>query len=296
LWDRRFLFTDDRLIKRLQTEFVPVVGNTHEIQNGRNAVRDWFIPVATKVKPDIAKGATAQGKYVVAADGTAYGFNNNRSVERVHQMLDKALSQFKASPPPKVEIPTSDLEATFAPEPPSGTAIVRLFTRIKPPPLGSDSSNENVARDHLWILPAEQIELAQGKLPKSLELRLLRFALVDNVRGEPDHWRVNEVKSSNFKVTKSGITVGVTGPFELSTSNNKRGFAGTLELEARFDKESKLVSMKAFAEGQAWGRSTYTPNEPPGKFPLMIAFKLVNDAQIVAPQAWFYGREYLIGS
>ena len=273
------------------------MGNTHEIQNGRNPVRDWFLPIATKVKPDIAKGQTAQGRYVFAADGTAYGFNNNRSVERVHQLMDKSLTMFRANPPAKVGVSKEELLAKFVPESPAGTAVVRLFTRIRPAPLGSDSSNENVARDHLWILPAEAAELSKGNISDSLKLRILRFALVDNVRGEPDHWRVQEIKRADFKAEKKPGQLEIRCNFRMETGDSKRGFEGALEAAADFDSAGQMTKFLAYAEGQAWGRSTYTPNEPKGRSPLAVGFRLVEDetAKAVAPQAVFHGREYLTG-
>jgi hypothetical protein len=298
LWDRRFLFSDERIIKRLRTEFVPVVGNTHEIQNGRNPVKDWFLPVATKVKPDIAKGSTSQGKYIVAADGTAYGFNNNRSVERVLQLMDRSLAQFKATPPAKVDLPQTLLDAKFAPEAPEGSTIVRLFTRIQPAPRGCDSANENVARDHLWILPEETAALAKGEVPEAFKWRLARFALVDNVRGEPDHWRSQEILKAMLKLKKLGAgKFALDGEFAMQTQDGKRGYECKLEGEVTFDKLEKVSGFKAFSSGQAWGRSTYTPDPPAGKFPLVIAFVLPKDemAKTVAPQAVFYGPEYLKG-
>jgi hypothetical protein len=272
------------------------VGNTHEIQNGRNPVRDWFIPVATKVKPDIAKNQTAQGRYVVAADGTAYGFNNNRSVERVLALMDKSLAQFKANPPARVEISQDLLNAQPEAKTPDGASVVRLYTRIKPAPLGSDSSNANVNRDHFWILPDEAKALSRGEVPESLKYRLARFALVDNVRGEPDHWRAAEVLQADF-TAKPGRKVAIAGKFRMATADRARGYEGTFEGEAEVAQDGRLRGFKGIAEGEAWGRSTYTPNPPEGRFPLKVAFTLAgpNTPHVVNPQAVFYGREYLTG-
>jgi len=274
------------------------VGNTHEIQNGRNPVRDWFIPVATKVKPDIAKGQTSQGKYVVAADGTAYGFNNNRSVERVLALMDKSLAQFRANPPAPVEISKDLLNAQAEAKTPDGASVVRLYTRIKPAPLGSDSANENVNRDHLWILPDEAAALSKGEFPESLKYRLARFALVDNVRGEPDHWRAAEVLQADF-TAKLGrdFSVKLAGKFRMATADRARGYEGTFEGEAQIEPGGRLKGFKGIAEGEAWGRSTYTPDPPEGRFPLKVAFTLAapGTPHVVNPQAVFYDREYLTG-
>jgi hypothetical protein len=211
--------------------------------------------------------------------------------------MDKSLAQFRANPPARVVVSDAELSAKFVPDPPSGSAVVRLFTRIKPAPLGSDSSNENVARDHLWILPSELVELSKGQLPEPLKLRLVRFALVDNVRGEPDHWRVAEIERADFRVTKKSGSVSIQGEFRMKTADAKRGLEGTLEAVADFDASGKMTKFLAYAEGQAWGRSTYTPNEPTGRFPLAIGFRLATDetSKVVAPQAVFHGKEYLTG-
>ena len=254
--------------------------------------------MATKVKPDIAKGQTSQGKYVVAADGTAYGFNNNRSVERVLALMDKSLAQFRANPPARVEIPKDLLNAQAEAKTPDGASVVRLYTRIKPAPLGSDSANENVNRDHLWILPDEAAALSKGEFPDSLKYRIARFALVDNVRGEPDHWRAAEVLQADF-AAKPGQKgkISLAGKFRMATPDKARGYEGAFEGEAEIQPDGKLRSFKGMAEGEAWGRSTYTPNPPEGRFPLKVAFTLAapGTPHVVNPQAVFYGREYLTG-
>lgn len=292
MWDRRFLFSDDQVIKRLQTEFVPVVGNTHEIQNGRNKVRDWFLPVATKLKPDIAKGQTSQGFYVIAADGTGYGFNNNRSVERVMGLMDRGLAAYKANPPAPVAIGDDLLNERFAIAPPEGTSVVRVFTRIKPIPLGCDSSNANVAREHLWILPEEARALSEGQFPAALGTRLCRFVLVDNVRGEPDFWRTAEVRKAEFSI-KKGV---LSGTFAMSTADGKRGLEGKLEGVVAVS-GTAVTSFKAYGTATAWGAGTYTPNPPESRFPLVFAFVSARDelAKAVAPQGALWGREYLAG-
>ena len=74
------------MIKSLQQDFIPVTGDTHEIQNGKSPARNWFMTMAQTVNPRILSGQTAQGHYVAGADGVGYGFNNNRDVERLLQL------------------------------------------------------------------------------------------------------------------------------------------------------------------------------------------------------------------
>lgn len=283
MWDRRFLFTDDKIIAKLR-DFIPMVGNTHDLQNHRSPIGTWFKQTASKVNTRNLDEQTSQGFYVVAADGSAYVFNNNRSVERVLQTLDTGMAGFRSSPPAKVEIAQ---EKQWAPEPPADATVLRVYSRIRPVPQGCDTSNENLQRDHFWLLAPEVAALRKGEVPEALTLRLCRFVFVDAIRGEPDFWRGDQIRSRSFKVSGTSLT----GSFEMQTADGKRGMAGSLELQI-----SKSGKVKGFAETISWGPGTYTPNPPAGKFPLKFAFIMAPKTRdTVAPQAAMFGREYLTG-
>lgn len=252
---------------------------------------------ARQVKPDIDKGITSQGFYVVDADGKAYGFNNNRSVERVTGFIQRGLDAFAAAPRPSGKIPDGDVAAKWHTELPEGGASIRVHSRIRPLPAGVDPSNGNVARDHLWVYPNEILALAKdGKASESLVWRIARFQLVDNIRGEPDHWQAAEVKKAELKLTPAGRNRWTfQGDFAMETANGARGLTAKLEgrigLNAAAD---RIEVFRAFGEGVAWGRSTYTPNPPEGRFPIVFAFDMTRDqwSMHVTPQAIFYGNEY----
>ena len=245
--------------------------------------------VARKVKPDVDKGITAQGRYVIAADGTAYGFNNNRDSERLLALLSKGETQFNAQVPAKVEIPGDLLDDKYGRFPEADTTVVRIFSRIRPLPADAHPSNRNVGRDHLWILKDEATDLARGRFPDSLALRLCRFQIYDNVRGEPDAWALDEIKVRNFRVEQGKLF----GDFKMETADGQRGIEGTLE-GALLLKAGRL-DLRAYVTATAFGRSTYTPNPPAGKFPIVFAMETVNDAtsRVVPPQWVGAGREYL---
>ena len=243
-----------------------------------------------KVNKRVLKGETSQGFYVLDASGTAHGYNNNRSVERVLSFMAEGLAKFNAAP---VVESVSDL-GRYVVKPPEGTSVLRTYSRIMPVPAGSHIANGNVQRDHFWLLADEVTALSTGTVPESLQLRLCRFAFVDAVRGEPDFWRVADIVSRSFSVERSPDgTFSLTGTFSMS--HPQRSFTGTFEAVIEIGK-GKLTSFKGFAEGTASGQSTYTPNPPDGEFPLKIAFVLAPDAKdTVAPQATFFGRSYLTG-
>lgn len=254
---------------------------------------------AMKLKPDVLSGTTAQGFYIIAADGDALAYNNNRNVDRVLGIMDKALASFKASG--GVEIADAEIDAPTGRRPAPGTSILRIFSRVRPLPAGCDASNENVGRDHYWITADEVRHLLQtDSLPDSAVTRLYRFALVDNVRGEPDHWKPGEIRTAILDTKKvieidGKITFDVTGRFEMSTGDNGRGLLGSLKGRFVVDAvQSSIRECRLFVEANAWGRSTYTPNPPNGKFPMVFAIVEANDetAKVVPPQAIFYGKEY----
>ncbi len=280
---------------------MPVAGSTHELQTGTGPAREWFLKVAGTINTRIAKHETAQGFYVVGADGRAHGFNNNRSVERVKQFLDSSLKAYSAILPAKVEVSESELAAMEGRRPDTGTSTIRVYSRIRPIPTGSHPANENVAQDHLWITPDDARVIGEtSKFPRSLAGRIVRFHLVDNVRGEPDHWQPAEVRVADFSLKQlegSGASrlFEFTGIYAASTLNGQRGIEGTIS--GRFSIASdvgRIQEFKAFGDAKVWGRSTYTPNPPTGMFPVVFAFVQVDDeiARSVPPQAIFYGRSY----
>lgn len=250
---------------------------------------------AAKINPRILDGTTAQGTYVFAADGTAYGFNNNRSVERLNAMLDKGLEAFSANPPKTVNISKELIDEPWGRTPEKDTSVLRVFTRIRPVPEGAPDSNKMVARDHVWILAGEVEYLVKNNaVPNDLAMRLARFHFVDNVRGEPDMWQRNEVEKAEFTVRKlSGGKLALSGTFSMQTKDSKRGVQGKLDAELTIS-NNLITRFRGYAQGFAWGVSTYTQGAPEGRFPIAWAFVETNDAtsKVVPPQAAFFGSVY----
>lgn len=289
MWDRRFLFSDQRTIDKLRG-FIPAVGNTHEIQNRTTPGGRWFLDAIAEINSRPAQGQTSQGFYVLGADGSGYAFNNNRSVERVLGFLDRGMSGFVAKPPKQAEVGEM---RTRAVEPPEGTLIVRVYARIHPTPEGCHDSNKNLQRDHFWILPSERKALAGGEVPEGFRLRLLRFALVDAVRGEPGFWRANEIVSSDFSADVSGAGVAISGSYTMRAAGREQTLQGTIELQLKAE-NGQITSVTGLAEATATGSSRWTPNPPEGEFPLKIAFVMPEPrSPIVAPQAASTGNQYL---
>lgn len=265
--------------------------------------------IAEKNIERVRNGQTAQGFYVVGYDGSFYEYNNNRSVERVLGVMDSALKKFRASPPKQVEIPASMTSAAQPWSPPEGTSIARAYARIIPVPSDAAPQNRRVSRDHLWILRPEVQEIydrgvgtATFNLPKTLTSRIVRFNLVDNIRGEPVFWESSDVQKAEFRVTPvpgNRREFTITGSFAMATKDGTRGLNGKIEGLIEIDSKSMTISsLGLIADCVAWGAGPYTPSPPIGKFPLKIAIVDVKDevSKVVAPQGTNWGDVYLHGT
>jgi hypothetical protein len=253
-------------------------------------------------------GDTAQGFYVVGADGKFYGWNNAHYMPEVLRFMGSALEAFRQNPPGHVEISQAQISAPFSHSPDLTTSVVRVYTRIRPLPTGCGDLNRSVGRDHLWIYAddIEEILAASTKeksfsLPKKLVARLVRFHMIDNVRGEPDDWQSEDVKQATFtaQLLRQDATskhFQFHGVYAQETANHRRGQEGTLDGE--FDivlSTGKVASFRAFGEALAWGESRWTPGAPKGKFGLVTAMISVQDetSNAVPPQfMWGDGQYY----
>ncbi len=305
--DRASTFSNPGIIKRLQTEFIPVAGNVAELQWNRTPASKWFMDMAGKVNYRVRSGQTVQGFYVAGPDGKGYAFENIRDAKRVNQMLDESLDAYRADPPGRVDIPKSYIEAPFAKSPDATTSVVRVFTRIRPVPLGANPANNFVGRDHIWILGNEVKAILSSPtdgssfaLPRDLVGRIVRFHLIDNVRGEPDMWEPDQVKKANFYAKFIGVEgasrkYSFSGEFALKYADGKRGQDGTISGEITLNPlTNRVVRFRAYSQGYAWGESKYAGNAPDGRFPIVIAMVDTNDeiSKNVPPEAIGYGNEY----
>jgi len=267
---------------------------------------------AGKVNYRVRSGETVQGFYTLGADGAAYSFENVRSAKVVLNMLSETSSAYAKGKHSKVDIPPDSFTSIFAKSiEPKRTDVVRVFTRVRPVPVSANSLNKSLGRDHLWVtgkdIDALGAAAAAGNpfpMPRDLKLRLVRYNLIDNVRGQPDLWEASQVKKADLTVTPIGRSGGAmvykfSGSFAMETADSKRGLEGTIEGEIEADPlNRKLLWFRAFADATAWGDSKFTAHAPNGRFPLVIGMLNVDDglAKTVAPDAISLGDLYFIPS
>ncbi|HIA69049.1 TPA: hypothetical protein EYN98_24025 [Candidatus Poribacteria bacterium] len=309
------MFSDPKLIQLVQKNFVPVAIDIwylrrQEDEKGRfvhNLIQQHYD------KP-VMQEQIRQGIYHFTADGTLLNFRNHRDPEIVKSLIDDSLIKFCAG-----QIYEDTLQfhadARYDRQPPPNGIILNTYSRIlltkSELGLSTDqwSRNLSTGRDHVWLTEEEwrsmfsqPAELGdQYPIPKSILERIVRFHLVDNVRGEPSMWNTDNIKDAEMNLTvmektPENVSLSVEGSACLEADEKDRGFvthlSGILEYNVT---QKQFERFDLLAKGNFWGEGLYTGGAPKGKFPLVIAFQLA-DSHIVAgsvpPQGTRSPKEY----
>ena len=295
--DRLLVFANEEVQELLKEKFVPVAADDWYQRRRKDRVGEFFAKV---VDQSPRKGNhTKQGHYVFTATGKLLGFNNNRGPERRLKMMRNALTAWEELPASErtmvVPAPGKNDEG-FHRELPEGGQIVKVFTRCleeregRLQKLSAEKIGNLSAVDHLWLRKEEimklegLIESGGGEISKDLSLRIARFHLRDNTRGEPRDWKKEEVRGCSLKVDGRG---NVTGNFLIESGDGKMGYQGMIEGVITL-REGRLTKFDILVIGNHWGHSRYTGGARPGRNPMGQVFRLSEgkkDRDRIPPQA-----------
>lgn len=193
-------------------------------------------------------------------------------------MLAGALKKYDPAAAAQAESGTKDKRFVY--EAPAGGAVIEVTAKVLggyDPAKGTTAIYQNaLGNDHLWLRKDEAEALVRGELPQSVKLRLVRFHLIDNTRGEPPFWREDEIKRLDMALKDGRLS----GTVHLETKKGDRGYDAAL-LGSVETKDGKLTRFDAVARGQFWGEGTYSRNAPNGKFPFAVAFRLAEPTETV---------------
>lgn len=270
--------------------------------------RESWLRIVREANPRWPGGST-QGYYVLSSRGAGLAWDNHPP--RMAQYLAMGLQLAREERGGFV--PSRDLEATGPAPPPPGTAVVKLFTRIRPLPAGAGEWNALLGRDFMWVTAEEIRELgrraaAGGEfpLPRTLVTRLLVFHLVDNVRGQVWAYQTGALRgpglTGRVTASKGAVrTIAVSGSFSKRDSHppqwTDRGHEGTLAGEIELDTAvHRLIRFRAHADCRAWTDATYDPRTPPrGRYPVQTALIEATDplSARIPPEPSLAGPHYL---
>lgn len=299
-----------------------VSANTQDLQWHRSLAQKWFLALVKRTmaaqlstrsgsklsgqKPgsaelDLNRQMTQsndpQGMYIVGADGTPYGFTNDHEPADISRLMDLGLQRFRAQPPGPVTVTAEEKAAAFSITPPPTAQVLQVFARIPAPPNTCSILNNGVGRDFCWVYADEQKAIARAAqgahgsvfaLPNTLVRRIARFHLVDDVRGTPNMWEAGEVRTAQLMAKiLSPTRLELTGRFVLKTARGNRGYSGTLEGTLELSPATGQWSrVRLLADGTAFGAGTFTPNQPPAPYRLLVGFlnTTLLEARIVPPE------------
>jgi hypothetical protein len=303
---RALVFSNPEVVQLLKTAFVPYAGDQWYLHRQQDPAGEFFWKVARhghmKERPE---DETRQGVYAAGPDGTFLGSINSWSAERTLTMLRTALDRWqKSSKSAAPETAAVSADARFLRQPPPGGLVLDVFTRIPLEPEAGEewSTNQATGRDHMWLTPEEWRSLlptqwrngTRTALPRAVAQRLLRFHLVDNVRGEPPMWETEEVREADLWLRVEDAAAGrlsLQGTARLESPAGRggtaRGYDARVQGALTIDRKAgRITRCDLLAWGEAWGEGRYTGGAPKGRFPLVVAVSLAGNrpADQIPPQ------------
>lgn len=284
--DRESIFSDEEIIAMLKEKFVPLAVDQHIERRRRDEEGDFFRKVLEQAGR--APDGRAQGLYMFSPAGKLLGFSNSLSGDAAKRLMRSALAKFDPNEevPEINDKPQRDRRWSF--EPPEGVAIIEVTSKI----IGGfqlrrgglqSITAEALGRDRMWITAEEVKELAAGKVPRAVQVRIARFHLVDNTRGEPMFWAADELRNVEMKLEGEDLV----GKVHLETGRNDRGYTADLRGVVKVA-DGKLETFDVVALGDFWGRAAVTDRAQADKYPLAVTFRISElncEASRVAPGA-----------
>jgi hypothetical protein len=318
-------FADPEIVKMARADFVPVAADDWYQRRRQDKEGEFFRAVATALGKKGIGGATRQGIYCFAADGTPLAYKNaGQNAEVMRQVLRDALARFEKLPaekrkPAKIE-DHGRPDPTYSRTPPEGGLILKTFTRILDREDGGyragtcqTTGGDKAARDHVWITADEVRSLVPARaevgfeypLPDRIAERIVRFHLVDNTRGEPGMWRKDEVRSRSITLTvvsatADAVELRLAGAATMATRADlaaaDRGYEARLAGALRYRPAKKSFDrFDVTAVGEHWGETRLTAGAREGKSLLGVSFELTGDrpGDRVPPQGIRERDDYL---
>jgi hypothetical protein len=305
---RALVFSDPTVVHLLKTRFVPYAGDQWYLHRRQDAQGQFFWKVAQQGhNRSLPEDSTRQGIYAAGPDGTLLGSINSWSAEKTVAMLHTAIERWQQQPRSGLtEVAASAADPEYTRQPPAGGLILNVFSRIPLKPTEGEAwtLNQGHGRDHMWLtreewrslLPSDWRAGMRYPVPRAVTQRLLRFHLVDNVRGEPPMWRPEEIRQADLWLRVEETATGrlrLEGTARMNSeapdrAAASRGYEARLQGYLAYDRKAdRFARFDLLAWGEAWGEGPYTGGAPKGHFPLLIAASVAGAAPAdrVPPQA-----------
>ncbi len=299
---------------------MPVADEVFRLQNGRGPEGDFFRSFATL---NLNNGDTKQGTWIATSSGQLLGAVNSRSAGEIGTLMRSSLAKYRQMPKAQrvrtapVDARASDRNETRYPQ---GGMVLRSTSRDLPgAPKGSAWMATAWNTDVCWFTAEEMRQLmptaarkgAKLEVPAPLIRRIVRFNLVDNVRGQTWAFEDAQVEKAALAVEVTGVEKGVVqlritgearavakgrwsvrGHDDPRPTDQERGVDMKLLGRAAWDtKKDRFTSFEIVAAGTRWGGTQYNRRENDlAVQPMGVVLQLADDKDRVAPSAFYqYG-------
>lgn len=305
---RERTYSDPRVIAFIQKHFVPAAVNINHLQRQSDPEGELFRTIswqgrfglsyeeAKAAAPDVAHRECHQGQYVASIDGELFASRHTADPDQLLETMAKGLEAWetRTTQVERQAVEGIDRDSRHVWTYPEGGLVLELGCRDL---VNADDTPEewqfeahNV--NHVWItkdevrtmIPDDVVPGDAFSLPESIHRRLVRYHLLDIVRGETPPWgedapsnisirmRCTEATDDlvEMEVTGEGI-LQETGEWcsqptkdsvyrrgEMCCSINERGFEPQILGYAVFDRRtSRFRRFDLVAAGTRWGGTTY---------------------------------------
>lgn len=288
----------------------------HRLQHGQDAdcrLFQKFCDLGHYQTP----GSTRQGIYAVTPSGILLASNNSQRPRRIAAMLESALEKWQGIS--RRERGLSDAQRgslktvwRWEDARPDDGLILEVTSRDMISERDSnllgrrgrrrfDWAKEAWNRDWAWFSAEESetwlpvpIKLDASKtVPAALVERLVRFHLLDNVRGQTLAYGREHIGSAELRATVTAsdsdhVQLALKGytQAEVKDGSYPRGFAASLDGTATWDlKAKRFIQFEIHARSASWGRTQFNHRAwGPESRPVAVILRLApKDAPSVAP-------------
>jgi hypothetical protein len=318
---RALTFSDPRIIEILRERFVPVAANISTLQRQDDEEGRFLRLVAWQGRFGLSfeeararmaepeHGECHQGQFAVTTEGELLGSRHTRDPRLLLEVLEKAVENWERRKTQLAATEVADVadpDGRFAWRYPEDGLVLHLGCTDLPRQVDLRPEERRGAhnQDYVWITREEMLALApdDARAGDSFPMhgpvarRLIRYHLLDSVRGETPAWPAEALRDTEVKLT---VIEATTGRVDLRLSGHahlveqgewhsrrrvngigcliqERGYDAQLLGYLTFDRRERRFSrFDLVAVGTRWGGTTfnvrYDDVEPA---PMGVAFTL----------------------
>lgn len=210
-------------MQQLAREFVPVADDEYRLRRGSDLENRIFRGVAALGHygrvPD--PNSTRQGVYMLTSSGVFLASTNELKPGAVAKVMRQALDKYKRlrGADRRDNQPLSTGPSGAAQSYPVGGLVLRLYSRDLPLQRLSEQDWRSDAwnTDMAWFrkeearqwLPGDLRVGAKAEVPQGQIMRLARFHLEDNVRGQTEPWPAGAIRQARLQSTVTAVDGGL---------------------------------------------------------------------------------------